>query len=577
MRLRHLFISIGFILLLFSACKSTKETTRTDDGNDTPVAARDNSALFIEANKEKTLGNLDKAEHLFQACLQLNPEDAASMYELARIYGVQDNLPEAIFYAEKAAKTDPENIWYQKLLANLYKQNSQYAEAIVVLEKLAEKYPDHWEFQHDLALTNLFIGNYQEAIAIYDRLEKKYGIAEEFSMQKQKIYLLQNDKDNAIRELEKLCEAFPTEPKYFAMIAELYLSNKQDEKALQAYEKILELDPNNPYIHISLSDYYRKRGNQEKSYEYLKLGFANPNLEIDTKVNILLAYYTVSEFYDDRKDEAFELCNILIIAHPEDPKAYSIYADVLFQDKQYEAARDALLKVVELDSTRYLVWEQLLFAEVELKNWKDIDQESKRAIALFPHQPLPYMFSAVANFQLKNFDITIDQLETGMKFVVGNDAMLGQFYSYLGDAYHETGNNEKAYEAYENALKIDPNNAIVLNNYAYYLSLENQDLEKALEMSKKAVELDPENSSNQDTYGWVFYKLNRFEEAELWINKSIQNHEEDNAEVLEHYGDVLYKLDRKEEAYHYWKRAQDAGEGGSDLLDKKVRDKKLYE
>ena len=49
-----------------------------------------------------------------------------------------------------------------------------------------------------------------------------------------------------------------------------------------------------------------------------------------------------------------------------------------------------------------------------------------------------------------------------------------------------------------------------------------------------------------------------------------------NAVLLEHYGDVLFKLDKKEEAFLKWKEAKMTG-NGSDFLDKKLQDKKLYE
>ncbi len=148
--------------------------------------------------------------------------------------------------------------------------------------------------------------------------------------------------------------------------------------------------------------------------------------------------------------------------------------------------------------------------------------------------------------------------------MVGNDKMLAQFYSYLGDTYFQLKDNEHSDEAYEKALKIEPSNALVLNNYAYYLSLRNINLEKAEQMAKKAVELDPGNGSNQDTYGWVLFKLGRYEEAKEWIEKAIQTGEE-SAVVLEHYGDVLWKLGNKKDAVKYWEKAGKAGEGSEFL------------
>ena len=86
----------------------------------------------------------------------------------------------------------------------------------------------------------------------------------------------------------------------------------------------------------------------------------------------------------------------------------------------------------------------------------------------------------------------------------------------------------------------------------------------------------PNNSSYQDTYGWVLYKLGRFDDAKIWINKAIESGGKANDVIMEHYGDVLYKLGDKENALQFWIKAKEAGKG-SEFLDKKVADKKLYE
>jgi tetratricopeptide (TPR) repeat protein len=293
-------------------------------------------------------------------------------------------------------------------------------------------------------------------------------------------------------------------------------------------------------------------------------------------VNILLAYYSVNEIYGTYKEEAFELATILVTTHPNDPKAHSIYADLLVQDKRYEEARQAFYKVLSLDSSRYLVWEQLLFVESELEDYKAMSDIGKRASNLFPEQPLPYLFAGAADFQLKDFESAARSFRTGVNFVVSNDKLLAQFYSYMGDTYFQLKDHQKSDEAYEKVLTIDPANALVLNNYAYYLSLRGENLEKAEQMAKKATELDPDNPSNQDTYGWVLYRLGRYEEAKTWIGKAIENGEGNSAVVLEHFGDVLWKLGDKKEAVKYWERAKEAGEG-SEFLNRKIQDKTLYE
>jgi len=116
----------------------------------------------------------------------------------------------------------------------------------------------------------------------------------------------------------------------------------------------------------------------------------------------------------------------------------------------------------------------------------------------------------------------------------------------------------------------------VMNNWAYYLSLRNENLDKAEKMGRKANQLVKDNSSYEDTYAWVLYKQKQYEEAKKWIEKALEHGGEKNGVILEHYGDLFFQLGQTEKAFEYWKKAKAAGKH-SDLLDKKIADKKMYE
>lgn len=556
----------------FTACKSTKSVSKEKGSTE----AQDNSSVFIDANKEKMLGNYEEASLLYKKALSLNPTDDASMFELARIYARQKKTEEALSYAKGAAEADKRNVYYQLLYARLLNANSQYEQAAEVLEVVVSLKPNIPENYNKLAVSYLYAGKPSEAISVYNRLEEKMGVTEEVSMKKQSIYLQEKKVNKAVAEIEKLIESYPNEPKYYALLAEMCLNNGMNDKAEWAYQKITELDPENPYIHISLADFYKKNGNEEQAFEELKKGFRNPDLDIDTKIQVLIQYYTINEIYEDFKEQAFILADILVEVHPDDPKSYSMQGDFLYQAEKYPEALVAFNNVIRLDSSKYLVWEQLLFTLSSLDSNNALLRESLNTIELFPEQPLPYLFAGGALYMNKEWPECIKVLEKGLYFVVNNRIMEAQFFAYLGDAYNQTGDDKKSDQSYDNVLALTPDNDYVLNNYAYYLSLRGEDLEKAAKMAKRATELKPNSSSNQDTYGWVLYKLGYYDEAKLWTEKAMENGAEDSAVILEHYGDILWQMGETEEAVIWWIKAKDAGKG-SDFLDQKVEEKKLYE
>ena len=167
-------------------------------------------------------------------------------------------------------------------------------------------------------------------------------------------------------------------------------------------------------------------------------------------------------------------------------------------------------------------------------------------------------------------------MEIGKDLAIENQALKSQFFSSLGDLYHEINDYLSSDKSYDQALSLDPNNVYVLNNYSYYLSLRKEKLERAKEMSLKSNRIAPGQSSFQDTYAWILYQLGNYEEALEWINKAIASDQNASAVLLEHKGDILYQLNRPEEALEYWEKAKEKG-GASDLIDKKIMEKKLYE
>jgi predicted Zn-dependent protease len=555
--------------------KPDKKKTKKEQNGQSEVTLG-NAGMLIDAKKEAIIGNLKGAQDLFRQYINRYAEDPVGYFELARLEAEQKNFDEAGRLCREACKLDPDNIWYSLFLAELCQGTAQITEAISIYEKVIDKNPGNLDYLYQLAALYLQVEKYPDAIKTYNLIDEKAGVSEEIALQKQKIYLHLNDQKSAEREIQKLIAAFPDEPRYYSILAEFYMSNNMQEKALETYQKIAVMEPDNAYIHMSMADYYRKSGNKEKSFEELKLGFANPNLDVDTKVNILLSFYTVNQIYNDLKDQAFILSKILIETHPKDPKVFSIYGDLLVQDKKLPEAREAFLKVLSLDSSRYAVWEQVLQLDLQLNELDHLLTYSTKASELFPDQPLPFLFTGLADLQLKKNEAALKALAAGANLVVDNNELLAQFYMYQGDALHAMKNEAEAFMAYERSLKLKDDNSYVLNNYAYYLALDGSQLEKAERMSKKAVTLDSLNASFQDTYGWVLFKQKKYREAAGWILKAVQSNEEPSTEVLEHYGDVLYHLGDTTGALEYWIKAKKKGTG-SLLLDKKIDEKKYYQ
>jgi len=119
-------------------------------------------------------------------------------------------------------------------------------------------------------------------------------------------------------------------------------------------------------------------------------------------------------------------------------------------------------------------------------------------------------------------------------------------------------------------LVLEPDNIQVLNNYSYYLVLEERELDKALEMISKCIAKEPENATYLDTFAWVLYQRKEYGKALDPMLKVIQISKEPSGEVLEHYGDILFRNGKPEEAKQVWIQAK-GKKDVSDKIDSKIK------
>jgi tetratricopeptide (TPR) repeat protein len=567
------------IAVIASACKSQEKSAKSSVQNTSKLSdaqKTDVANLFFDASKEKILGNTDNAASLFSEVIRRDPSNAAAMYEVANIYAGEKKYADALFFSKSAYFLDRKNSWYALSYSDILQKNKKFDEAAAVLEKLVADYPDHTDFYFEWASALLFAEKPADAIKVYDKLEMQSGVTKEVTMQKARLYERMGKHEKAIEELKKLIASDPKDAQSYGMLAEVYQGMGDKAKALETYNMILQVDPDNPYIHLSLADFYRSNGEKDKSVEELKKAFSNKSLDIDTKISILSSYFTLITIHPELQDQALEMCRLLIESHPSEPHAHAVYGDFLNKATKYNEALDEYYKAKDLGSKEFAVYSQLLLLEAQMQKYDSLLKDSQEGISLFPDQPIVYFMNGVANIQKKNFSDAITVLSTGVKMVVDNKILEAQFYTSLGDSYNELKNYPKSDESYEKALAINPKDANVLNNYAYYLSVRGERLDKAEEMSRESNALEPKQASYEDTYGWIMYKQNKLEDAKTWIEKSFSNGSDKSGTVLEHYGDILFKMGDTARALEYWQKAKDAGDG-SEFLDRKLVEKKLFE
>jgi tetratricopeptide (TPR) repeat protein len=571
------------VIVLFFSCsqKSNYSTSNSKDKSTTSkLSERKEMELkryFFDASKEKILKNSEKAMFLYQKCLEIDPKNDAAHYEMAQLYKAGRNIKESMSHINSSIKTNPEIKWYYLFKASLYEEQMKYAEAAKVYTTLLTKH-ESLEYYYLLATTQFFANDLKQSLETFSKIEEKYGKQEDITQQKSRIWLKLDNEDKAILELKDFLNEGNQSLKINQELANLLMKLNREDEALEIFKNIEKLDPGNPNISLNLANYYKEIGEKEKSFEQLKKAFINNRLDIDTKVQILLSYYTITEFSGDSslKNQSEELCEIMKNTHPKEAKAYTVHGDFLIRDKKNEEALKLYEKAVELDPNRFQIWNQIIFINLDLKDFTSMARESEKAIEYFPNQPTLHYFRGMAYSQLSDHQKAIEAYDMANDLAVDNPPLKTQILAGLGDAYNSLKDFSSSDESYDSALAIDSNNTHVLNNYSYYLSVRGDKLNLAASMSKRTLTLEPGSSTFLDTYGWILYKQGKYEDAKNFIKQALDTGGDQSAVVTEHYGDILFKLGDKSGAIEYWNKAKEIGDG-SEFLDMKVKDKILYE
>lgn len=541
--------------------------------NEQEIKQKEFEMMFVEALKQKMLGNMQVSVQLLLRCLEIDPNSAAVSYELANIYAAGGDLTRASTLLEKAVSINTANKWYKVMLAQIYQQQRKFEQAGGIYSKLLEIEPENQEYLYMYANSLSNAGKKTEAIEAYNTLEGKVGINEQISIEKQQLYTSMGNTEKAFAEIQKLIDNNPFETRYLGVLADLYLQYGDAQNALKHYNKILEIEPANGFVHLMLANYYVIQKHYDKIFEEAKLGFQSDDIEIQTKFQFYMMLTANREQTKITDTQAEELVQILLNKHSGEPLVHTLFAETLILNGKFTEAREQLLQAAEIEPNDYANWERILSIDNELQNWDELYRHSRQAISLFPDQPQPYLFSGIASSQLGQYDQTIAIAQQGLSYVTGNKQLQGQFLMIQGEANYNLNRHDEAFKLFDSVIELQPDNYIALNNYAYYLSVAGKDLDKAEQMSARVIEQFPDNSTYLDTYAWIFFKKGEYKLARVYMQSALNNGGQDNPTLLEHYGDILFMLEMKDEAKQYWEKAKSNG-GSSGTLNRKISEQR---
>ena len=584
-KVRVMLVAAG-LLVFFSGCAALQPDKQEEKEQviEVDTALRELSSdqkveyqfKFLEATKMRLLGHSSEALELFQQCIGLRPHAPDPYYQMSLIATQLGERNEAVKYGKKAVRYGPDNKWYRLNLANLHLQGNTLDSALTQYEYLAEnKHIEDLDILFRLAQLYQKNEKYRKALEYYNKIEDRVGFTEQIGVLKQMAYTRLGNKEKAVGEVKKLIDRYPDDARYYGMLAELYATFKDYEKADRAYDKLFQMDSTNNLGQLSRVKYYNQQGKNEKSLDLLREKVI-PNQDVDFRDKMLMVMNYLS---NTRKLNRYQYkvgaaLDSLLKYHPDKDEVHAMYADYYLKQNEYKKSLEHLKTLAEGGSSKYIYWDQLLSVYSLTSRFEEMYDDGLKAIKDYPQKARLYMLTSIGALRTDRTDTALTILEKGRQHIGSNKQLKIQYNTQLAEAHYQKKNYPEAWKYFEQVLRLDPDNRLVLNNYSYYLSVRGEQLDKARKYSRKVVDEEPENAVYLDTYAWILYKQGKYQKARKYIKKAIQNGGYDDADIVEHFGDILFKTGEKQQAIRQWEKSQSLG-NQTDRIQYKINNQKL--
>ncbi len=574
-RLTQFVFLFALVLLGHSTCFSQQKLSRKESKRQDIQAKA--SRYFVEGEKALVLGDLEKAYFYLQHSLELTPEEPAINYKIAEVLVRSDQAEKSLPFAEKAALADPDNKYYSLMVAEIYTNLKQPLKAAEILDRLTSDGDQNQQYNLDLASIYLNAGEFDKALVVLDRAEDYYGVREPFTVQKQRIYLRKNDLPHAVKEGEKLIEAYPGNPAYVLNLVEILYNNARLEQALALVSNEIAKYPNQPELQMAAYTLLKEKGEIPQAHDYLMSAFSSPDLDGEVKAKTFKSM--LSEMKTSQRDSLLDQMEALMLElNSNDAMVLEVIGERKRLDRDLPTAIDYFKKSLQIQPKNAPILEEVILSSFgEGSDFAELETYTTMGVDEFPEAPEFWFYDGVVKSGRKKDSLAVQALSKSVQLNAGKNSQLDQVaFGSLGSSYYNLGEKDSSFLYFEKALKLNPNDEQVLNNYAYFLSLEKKDLEKARTMSEKVVKKHPKNSTFLDTHAWVLFQMGSYQEASEYMGEAILNDPEPSGVMLEHYGDILFHLGKVSEAMSWWKKAEGSTEA-SDKLAQKLKDGKYHE
>ncbi|MBP1657762.1 MAG: tetratricopeptide protein [Bacteroidetes bacterium] len=519
---------------------------------------------FVDGSVHEMKGDLEKAVLEYQDALRYD-QDPAIYFAISKCYSRLSKHSRAIEAAREAVNRAPDELIYRRNLADVYALAFEFDAAAQQFEELIKRDSSQVDAWYNLARLNQGRRPLR-ALEVYEQIIDRFGPEWDVLLQMADLYSKMGKHDRAAWALRQMVQLDPSNKELKKTLAQTYANASAFDSALAVYTELRELHPDDLEIQAECAGVYLARGDYPRAAREFDAILDGDSVSVEVKVRIGELYFQQMGKDSTLAPVTRSIFERVAKGHPDDWRPFWFLGAIGSITRDDSLTVRSFRRVTELASWNPDAWVYLSSVFLGQNNFGEVVRILESAVKVLPDDFRVNFFLGISYSRLNRNIEAARVLERARELNPKEVDAIAQ----LALVYDAMKRYDDSDALYEEALRLDPANHLVLNNYAYSLAERNLRLERALEMSRKAVEAQPENASYLDTIGWIYFRLGRFTEAETYVKQAISKGEA-NAVVYEHLGDIYFRLNQTDLAIEHWNMALKLDENNAALRDKIAR------
>lgn len=388
----------------------------------------------------------------------------------------------------------------------------------------------------------------------------------------------------------------PDDPRPYSYLVQDYVRRNDLDSAAWAYENLVRISPDDFRSWLELGRLRAELGQLSKAKRALQ-----QSLEIDSTRNNIFSLATLGELYarEHNADSAILLYNKALRIDPDNLLVHSLLVTHYTEADDPTDALPLLHRMTELEPDNAVTRRRLGLVYLELDSLAQSDSIFTALVAEGDRPWYNYFYLgqiktawqqyelAAQNFraaaelndslstlwlnlgfvyrQLRQPADEIKAYRDGLQHITALSGRRDLLFA-LGVVYEQENQVDSATWAFEQVLKIDPDNSQALNYLGYMLADRGLKLDYAYDLIKKANELVPNNAAFLDSYGWVYFQMGDYQKAVQYLKQAVSL--DSDATIFDHLGDAYNAIGQKDQAHEWWQRALELQPDNESLREK---------